>query len=132
MTTEPEIKDFDALMPPKRIAKVGGKEFDVSIIPAKASLEMAALMARDPALKTNLKGNKIESLIDMTVRVLRIQDDEVDRDWLLSVMDQDTLLQFCTFVLEPLIRRGQEARGKAGAAGKTGKNPRAGNTGRKS
>jgi len=48
-----EFKDFDSLLPEKRVAKIAGREIDVSKIPARIVLEQAKF--RDDILSGKVK-----------------------------------------------------------------------------
>lgn len=95
------FKDFDKLIPPKRIAKLAGKEIDVSKLPSRISIEMAIF--RDKLLKGEYNNEQaaIRS-IEIVAQACQKSNTDITADWLLDNTDYQQLLEFMDFVLEPI------------------------------
>ena len=112
------IKDFDKIIPDKRIAILAGNEFDVSKISTRMALKQVAF--RDNALKMNgeeafkkaveivaeicgkatVKGNFFKRLFNKTI----------DEKWLINNTNYEQLTQFMEFVLEPLMAKAEDTK----------------------
>lgn len=102
--SEPMIKDFDKIIPPKRIAKLAGKEIDVSLIPSRTSLELAIF--RDKVLKMKSSEEQQRKSLEIVVQVCQVKNPKITVDWLLDHTHYAQLIEFIDFVLEPLNRPG--------------------------
>lgn len=105
----PEIRDFDAVSPERRYAKIGGKKIDVTFIPPRVTLDMARF-------KDDLEAGKIsdlekmERMVDLVARAASRSDPEVTSDWLLdNTPDIFILFEFINFVLTPTLDRAEKA-----------------------
>jgi len=109
------IKDFDLLIPDKRIAKLAGKEFDVSKISTKMALKQAEY--RDRALLMGEKKALIEA-VKIVAEICgkpksknffyRLFTKKIDEKWLISNTNFKQLVDFIDFVLEPLTGKLEE------------------------
>ncbi len=115
------MKDFDVLSPPKRIAKIGGEEIDVTIVPARASLKFIDFSKKysveslvsmtqdsfDPAL--------IDSILEVVELVCKRSSSIITKDWLLDNVDIKLLMEFVQYVFEGMTgaaSKGSRGKGK--------------------
>ena len=103
--SESVIKDFDKILPPKRIAKLAGKEIDVSLIPSRVSLELAIF--RDNVLKMKSSEEQQRKSLEIVAKVCQVKNPKITVDWLLDNTHYEQLIEFIDFVLEPLNRPGK-------------------------
>jgi hypothetical protein len=98
--TGPEIRDFDAIAPKGRRAKIGGRVVDVSFIPGRITLELARFKdALDSGELTELQS--IETALDIVAQITTRQDPEMTADWLLDNAQLLRLTDFINYVLDP-------------------------------
>jgi hypothetical protein len=104
------LKDFDLLIPDKRIAKLAGKEFDVSKISTRMALEQSEF--RDNVLKMGEK-EALFKAIKIVARICgkpvikgnfikQLFNKAIDEAWLVNNTNYEQLIAFIDFVLEPL------------------------------
>jgi hypothetical protein len=100
-----EIVDFDKVIPEKRIAKIAGKEIDVSKLPARLVLEQAKF-------SDDLQSGKIKSMTDIQKRsfetvekVCKVSNPDFSLEEIIDDITVEQLLQFIEYVLEPLNKR---------------------------
>lgn len=117
------LKDFDILAPPKRTARIGGEDIDVSLIPARASL-MFIDFSKKYSVETlkSMDGNSfdsgmIENMLDVIELVCKRSSKKITKDWLLDNVDIKVLMQFVQFVFEA-IKNGEEGTATTGGDGK--------------
>jgi len=97
------FKDFDKLLPEVRVAKLAGKEIDVSKLPSRTSIEMAAF--RDSILKSKVTSEEAAlKSIEIVANACAKTNPELDitTDWLLDNTHHEQLIAFMDFVLEPI------------------------------
>ena len=107
---EPIIKDFDKLIPQKRIAILAGRQFDVSKIPTRLALEQAAFIDSLSGIKNekdefNKSLEIAEKICNQTEPVKlfdRIFRKRVTAKWLIDNTDITQLIEFINFILEPI------------------------------
>lgn len=96
------LKDFDILSPPKRTARIGGEEIDVSFIPARAALgfidfskkyNVTSLESAD-----GLDPGMLESMLGIIETVCKRSSSKITKDWLLDNVDISILMQFVQYV----------------------------------
>jgi hypothetical protein len=99
-----EYKDFDKLSPEKRVAKIAGKEIDVSKIPARIVLEQAKF--RDDILSGKVKSflEQQKKTFEMVERICKVSDPDFEVEKIIDDITVDQLLDFIDFVIEPLNR----------------------------
>lgn len=102
--SEDFMKDFDILSPPKRFARIGGEEIDVTIVPARAALKFIDFSKKysvetlqsmdagsfDPAM--------IEAMLDVIELVCKRSSTKITKEWLLDNVDIKVLMQFVQYV----------------------------------
>ena len=104
---KPIIKDFDAVIRQERIARLGGEEIDVSLVPSRVMVELLELMEDD-----DLQNPKnFFRVIDMVAKVCQVSNKKITSDWLIDHTDLDTLLDFADFVMQPAKERAAKAGG---------------------
>lgn len=105
-----EFKDFDKVLPEKRIAKIAGKEIDVSKLPARLVLEQAKF--RDDILSGKIKSftEQQNKTFETVEKVCRVSDPDFKIEEIIDDNDVtvEQLLQFIEFVLEPLNSRNKD------------------------
>ena len=100
------MKDFDILVPQKRIAKIGGEEIDVTIIPSRASLMFIDFSKKYSAEKLKSMDQEsfdpamIEAMLDVIEVVCKKYSSKITKDWLLDNLPIKTLMEFITYVFE--------------------------------
>jgi hypothetical protein len=114
--TGPVIRDFDAVAPAGRKAKIGGRVVDVSFIPGRVTLEMARFKDRMDAGELSEMA-RVQEIIDLVAKVTERQDAEMTADWLLDNVDFVTLFEFVQFVLTPTMTKAKEYEEKQGNGG---------------
>jgi hypothetical protein len=97
-----EFKDFDSLIPEKRVAKIAGKEIDVSKIPARIVLEQAKF--RDDILSGKVKSflEQQKKTFDMVEKICKVSSPDFEVEKIIDDITVDQLLDFIDFVIEPL------------------------------
>jgi len=104
------IRDFDKIVPNKRIAKLAGKEFDVSLISTRMALEQSEF--RDNVLKMGEK-EALHKAIGIVAKICgkpiesgnffkRLFSRPISEKWLVDNTNYEQLIAFIDFVLEPL------------------------------
>lgn len=126
---EDEFKDFDILAPPKRIAKLGGYDIDVSIVSARVSLKFIQFSQKHSFNVENLQASQsmdvsaLEDMIDIIAIICQRTAPEITKDYLLDNVDMATLIEFITFIFQPLNRLIEKTeKENAQAKGEKGKN----------
>ena len=103
MSNQPQILDLDKIIEDTRIVKLAGKEIDVSILPSRVTIELAANQSK-------MKESDNESfhmLVDMVVKVCQPSDPTITRDWIIDNTSFQQLLKLIEFILAPLNERAQ-------------------------
>uniref|UniRef100_A0A6H1Z6K9 Uncharacterized protein n=1 Tax=viral metagenome TaxID=1070528 RepID=A0A6H1Z6K9_9ZZZZ len=109
----PVIKDFDAVSPPKRIAKLRGKSIDVTMIPSRVTLAMASF--KDDMDGGHLSAREqIEQSVDLVSKITSHKDPEITKDWLLNNTDFSELMELINFVLHGITAKAEEYTKKQG------------------
>ena len=104
------IKDFDKLIPQKRIAILAGRQFDVSKIPPRLALEQAAFIDSLSGIKNEQdafnKSLEIAAKICNQTEPVKLFDrifrKRVTAKWLIDNTDITQLIEFINFILEPI------------------------------
>lgn len=107
------FKDFNLLIPDKRIAKIGNREFDVSLISTRLALKQ--IRFRDKAL-TMSGEDALNKAVEIVAEIckpvskgfLSIFKKKVTAKWLMSNATYAQLLEFIDFVLSPLYKEPEE------------------------
>jgi hypothetical protein len=110
------IKDFDKLIPDKRIAILAGKEFDVSKISTRLALQQSEF--QDNRLRMGEK-EALKKAVAIVAKVCgkpkssgnffsRIFNRAIDEKWLINNTNYEQLVAFINFVLEPLMGKEQQ------------------------
>ncbi len=109
----PTLKDFDAVAPEKRQAKIAGKTLDCTFIPARVTL---AIQRFSDEMEGKSGADAVERAAELIAKVGQRNDPEITVDWLLDNLDLLQLQELFAFILAPYSRRAQEVEGNAGAA----------------
>lgn len=111
------FKDFDKLIIEKRIAKLAGLEFDVSLVSTRQALKYvkfrdeALTMSGEAALKkmvsivTEICGKPL-----VKSRFKKLFSRSIDEKWLIENTNYEQLQAFIDFVLEPLMAKPEEGK----------------------
>jgi hypothetical protein len=105
------MKDFDVLAPPRRVAKIGGEEIDVSLMSARVALEFVKFSGKynfnsAKGLKTDdFKPEMLEDMIRIIAMICKKSSEKITADWLLDNIELPTLIEFMRFVFEPMTSR---------------------------
>lgn len=109
------FKDFDALLPEKRIAKLGGENIDITVIPARVALKFIDFSKKYSAesLKTmdntNFDSGMIDSVLEIVELICARSSSKITKDWLLDNMDIKTLMEFVNFIFEGITNTESDA-----------------------
>jgi len=95
------FKDFNTIIPEERIAKIADKEIDVSVIPARITLEVAKF--RDTILKMGFEA-QLNKSYEIVERICRVSDPDFSIDEIIDKVNFEQLQGFLEFVMEPLNR----------------------------
>lgn len=117
LNAEENIKDFDILAPPKRLARIGGEIVDVSFIPTRIALEIMSLGDFD---ETSFSAEIFDKVVDVTVKICQRSNPKITREWIIDNIEPMTLMKFLVYAVESLSSR-VSAGNKAGGEGE-GKN----------
>ena len=110
------FKDFDKFIIQKRIAKLAGREFDVSKISTRMSLKQAEY--RDKALlmgeKESLRGHQNSCKISVTQPEIFFEGFNLRNNAkrLIENTNFEQLIAFIDFVLEPITGKKEEEKGQ--------------------
>lgn len=107
------FKDFNTLIPDKRIAKIGNREFDVSLISTRMALKQIAF--RDHALTMSGEAalNEAVSIVAEICKpiggnkFLSLFKKKVTAKWLKDNCNYAQLLEVIDFVLKPLYQEAE-------------------------
>ena len=111
MTGGPVVKDFDAVAPERRQAKIAGKVLDCTFIPARVTL---AIQRFSDEMEGKSGADAVERAAELIAKIGQRTDPELTVDWLLDNLDLLQLQELFAFILDPYKRRAEE--GNAGAA----------------
>ena len=105
--SEPIIKDFNTVLPPKRIAKLADEEIDVSLIPSRVTLELAIF--RDSIFKGKIKSleEQYRKSVEIVAKICQVKNPKITPEWLIENTNYEQLNEFIDFVFEPINRLGK-------------------------
>jgi hypothetical protein len=112
------FKDFDKLIPQKRIAVLCGKKFDVSKISTRDALKYIIFRDKILTMSGEAALRKMASIVaeicgkpiaDRNV-FKKLFSKKIDEKWLLKNTNYEQLNAFIEFVLEPLMAKPQEGK----------------------
>jgi hypothetical protein len=114
-----DIEDLDALKPPERKIKIGGKVIDVSNIPFDVSLDvirnLPILIKMGKMIKAGgiedsveeVNGKSMEDclklLYDVVKKVLKNADPEIDDDWIEKNISFSQMVRLTQIIMEPVM-----------------------------
>lgn len=114
-----EIEDLDALKPPERKIKIGGKVIDVSNIPFDVSLDvirnLPTLVKMGKMVKAGetfdnveeVEGKSIEDCLrllhDVVKKVLKNADPEINDDWIGKNIGFSQMIRLTQIIMEPVM-----------------------------
>ena len=102
--SEDFMKDFDILSPPKRFARIGGEEIDVTIVPARAALKFIDFSKKYSPDKlqsmdaVSFDPEMILVMLDVIELVCKRSSSKITKEWLLDNVDIKVLMQFVQYV----------------------------------
>ena len=97
------FRDFNKIIPEKRIAKLADKEIDVSRLPSRTSIEMAIFLDNVLNGKVNNEQAALRSVEIVAEACNKLNPDlGITSDWLLDNTHYEQLIAFIDFVLEPI------------------------------
>ena len=102
------IRDFDQIIPPKRLAKIGGEDVDVSIFSTRATLKLIEMTDTPEKLEQLENCQNIDGFVDVVATACQRSNPVITKDWLLDNIDMITLIEFAKFVLEPILKKMDE------------------------
>ena len=98
------LKDFDILSPPKRIARIGGEDIDVTIVPARAALKFISFSKKyhvdsvDSMSPGGFDPGMIDSILEVIELICRRSSEKITKEWLLDNVDIKVLMEFIQYV----------------------------------
>jgi hypothetical protein len=98
------LKDFDVLSPPKRIARIGGEDIDVTIVPARAALKFISFSKKyhvdsvDSMSPGGFDPGMIDSILEVIELICRRSSEKITKEWLLDNVDIKVLMEFIQYV----------------------------------
>ena len=107
------FKDFDKIIPDKRIAKLAGREFDVSLISTRMALKQ--IIFRDNALKMS-GAEAFNKAVEIVAEICKPKGGskfanlfkrKVTAKWLMDHASYAQLLEFIDFALKPLYKEAE-------------------------
>ena len=106
------IYDFDALVVEPRLARVGGEVVDVSMMPVAVSLALAkrADMSKADMLaaaEADSEG-EMRKMLQMVSDVCTPSNPKLTVDFLMAHLDNNKLMAFVKFVLQPMADKAEE------------------------
>jgi hypothetical protein len=119
LNAEENIKDFDVLAPPKRLAKIGGEIVDVSFIPTRIALEIMSLGDFE---ESSFSADVFDKVVDITVKICQRSNSKITREWILDNIEPMTLMKFLVYAVESLSSRISAANKGEGKGEGEGKN----------
>lgn len=102
--SEDFMKDFDILSPPKRFARIGGEEIDVTIVPARAALKFIDFSKKySPDKLQSMDAGSFDPemilvMLDVIELVCKKSSSKITKEWLLDNVDIKVLMQFVQYV----------------------------------
>lgn len=111
MSDEPEglLKDFDAISPKKRLAKIGGEEVDVTIFSTRATLKLLEYSQTFSFLEAgeikNFSPEQFEGIAEVVAVACQRSNPKITTDWLMDNTDPVTLIEFVKYVIGPVTER---------------------------
>ena len=117
------LKDFDVLSPPKRIARIGGEDIDVTIVPARAALKFISFSKKyhvdsvDSMSPGGFDPGMIDSILEVIELICRRSSEKITKEWLLDNVDIKVLMEFIQYVFA-----GMKDMSTGEPAGDSGKN----------
>lgn len=104
------MKDFDILAPPKRIAKIGGEDIDVSLMSARVSLKFVSFADKYNFGNTSLtsadfKPEMLDDMVEIISLICKKSNPKITSDWLLDNLELPVLIEFMQYVFEPMLKR---------------------------
>lgn len=99
-----EVLNLDKLIQDKRIVKLAGKKIDVTKIPSKVTLKVVDIyeeISRDDP-------ESFDKVFDIVMMVIKSQNDDIDKDWLIENSTIDQLIELVEFIMKPINERIEE------------------------
>jgi predicted trehalose synthase len=99
------VLDLDVIKPEERKLKLGGKEFDITIIPMNLAVEFLEMREEIIGMVTENSMNRVtyEKVMDLFSRILQISHSDIDKTWLMNKMSMQRLKPFLDEMLEAII-----------------------------
>ena len=102
-------KNFNLVRPAPRILELGGKTFDVTIVPADIGILIADVLITKGTFTTS-------DMVMACVELLKRKDVAVTREWFMSpdVTDAGSIINVCNYILAPTMQSFRERGEKQG------------------
>jgi hypothetical protein len=102
-------KTFALIRPTPRIIELGGKTFDVSIVPADVGILIADVLITKGSFNSS-------DMVMACVALLNRQDPSVTREWFMSpeVNDAGSIIDVCNYILAPTMKSFRDRGEKSG------------------
>ncbi|MFS0820757.1 hypothetical protein [Bacillus sp. 1P02SD] len=96
-----EILDLDKLVTAERVVRLSGKDIDVSKIPSRVTLEIAA---KSDVLKSG-SSESFPLMLDMVVKICKPSQPDITQDWIIDNTSFEQLMALLDFILKPITDR---------------------------
>lgn len=100
-----EVLNLEAFVPAERIVKLGGREFDVSFIPASVAFKVYENM--ESFSRMNNQGVKMEDyrvILDILSMIFKRSHKDITSDWIDENVHIKDMIKLINFVMEPMHR----------------------------
>ena len=114
-----ELRDFDAVAPARRVIRIAGEEADVTVFPARVTMELERFFRERQSGKV-AGSDQVERIVSLISRVTTAGNPQLTADWLLDHLDLLKIYDLIAFILEPMTKRAEEFAAKQGNAAAAG------------
>jgi hypothetical protein len=99
-----QVLDLDKFLPEEKILKLGGKEFNLTLIPAELTLrfyDLIPIMERLEKDKT-INNNDYDIILKLIFDILKLSN-EIDFDWLKKQLNIERFNRIITYIFNALF-----------------------------
>jgi len=94
-----QVLDLDAIYPEKKILKLGGKEIDLTIVPAGISMKVYNLTPLITKLeKGEIEEEDYEKILAIIIEVLKNADDSITDEWVRKQINLERFQNMVSFI----------------------------------
>jgi hypothetical protein len=94
-----QVLDLDVICPDEKILTLGGKKFDITIVPARISFNIYEMIPMIERLeKGEMSEEDYDKFFNVMFRVLSHADKSITKEWLESKLNLQRFEQVVTFI----------------------------------